>query len=74
MTREIEGRFETATELAEELARFQRGEPIQSRRVSTLQRTWMWAKRNQAIASLLATVAATLLIGIIVSSTFAYQA
>jgi serine/threonine protein kinase len=74
MTREIDGRFETATELAEELARFERGEPIQSRRVSTLKRTWMWAKRNQAIASLLATVAATLLIGIIVSSTFAYQA
>ena len=74
LTRELDGRFATAKILADELNRFQRGEPILSRPIGSLQRTWMWAKRNQAVASLLATVAVTLLIGSAVSTSFAVKA
>ncbi len=74
LTRDIDKRFATAKDLVDELDRYQRGEPIESRRVGTIQRTWMWAKRNQAVASLMAAVAITLVIGTIVSSTFAIQA
>ena len=74
LTRELDDRFETAGLLSEELGRFQRGEPIESRRINTLKRTWMWAKRNQAIAGLMATVALTMLVGTIVASAFAIKA
>ena len=74
LTRELDGRFATAKDLADELARFERGEPILSRRTSTLKRTWMWAKRNRAVASLLATVAFTLVAGSIVSTVFGIKA
>ena len=74
LTREIDKRFATAKLLADELGRFQRGEPIHSRRITLVNRTWMWAKRNQTVASLMAVVAITLLVGTVVSSTFAIQA
>ncbi|MEX2188033.1 MAG: serine/threonine-protein kinase [Pirellulales bacterium] len=49
-------RFATARELCDELQRTQRGEPIVSRPVGRIERTWRWAKRFPAVASLLATV------------------
>ncbi|RIK80547.1 MAG: hypothetical protein DCC68_10850 [Planctomycetota bacterium] len=49
-------RFTTAREFCDELQRVQRGEPILSRPVGRIERTWRWAKRFPAVASLLATV------------------
>ncbi len=49
-------RFATARDLRDELQRTQRGEPIVSRPVGRVERTWRWAKRFPAVASLLATV------------------
>jgi eukaryotic-like serine/threonine-protein kinase len=43
-------RYPTAAELAEELARFRRGEPVVSRPVGRLERAWRWCKRNPAVA------------------------
>ena len=47
-------RLPTANELAEELGRFLRHEPIRSRPVGWLQQLWKWCQRKPAIASLAA--------------------
>jgi WD40 repeat protein len=49
-------RYATAKELANELGRFLRGEPICTRPVSSFERVWRWAARNPVIASLAALV------------------
>ncbi len=59
-------RYQTAAELAEELGRFLRGEPVLARPVSRAERVWRWAKRRPAIAALTAAVAilaVTILVG-----------
>ena len=53
-------RYPDVTALAEDLRRFQAGEPIVARPVSEAERIWRWCLRNKAVASLIAT-AATLL-------------
>ncbi|MEM8679746.1 MAG: bifunctional serine/threonine-protein kinase/formylglycine-generating enzyme family protein, partial [Planctomycetota bacterium] len=59
MAKEPTQRFQTAGELAEELERWQRGEPIVSRRIGVLTRTWRWARRNPQVATLLTAVIAS---------------
>ncbi|MBL8900830.1 MAG: tetratricopeptide repeat protein, partial [Planctomycetes bacterium] len=46
-------RYRSALELAEDLARLQRGEPIRARRAGPLRRAWRWAQREPLSASLL---------------------
>jgi hypothetical protein len=53
-------RYQTARELAYELRRFQRGEPILSRPISRAQRAWRWCRRHPmgaVAAALLAIIA-----------------
>jgi WD40 repeat protein/tetratricopeptide (TPR) repeat protein len=66
-------RFQTAGELAEELGRYLRGEPIRSRRVSFPERTWRWARRNPRIAALVASVALLLVTVTVGSLVAAWQ-
>jgi WD40 repeat protein len=47
-------RYATAGDLAEDLRRFQTGEPIRARPVVRLERTWKWVKRRPAVTALLA--------------------
>ncbi len=67
-------RYESALLLAEDLRRFQAGEPVVARRVGGLERAWRWCRRNPALATLAGAVAAALVCGTIVSAYFAVRA
>lgn len=50
-------RYQTATELAEDLQRFLTGKPVLARPVGTLERVAKWARRHPTVASLSGVVA-----------------
>ena len=50
--KEIHRRYASAEGLAEDLRRFQAGEPIAARPVSSLERGWKWARRRPAMAGM----------------------
>ncbi len=69
-------RYSSAGALADDLARFQRGEPITARPVGWLERGVKWVRRRPAVAALLALLFASLialLIGGWVSAISLYQ-
>src|SRR5262249_19993995 len=72
--REPGRRYVSAAELAEELGRYERGEPVRARPVGRLERTWRWSKRNRVVASLLALVLLLLLLGTSVAWLLAVRA
>jgi WD40 repeat protein/serine/threonine protein kinase len=63
LAKEPAKRYATAADLAEDLARFQRGEPILARPTPAWERAWKAIKRRPTISSLAALVAITAIAG-----------
>jgi WD40 repeat protein len=64
LQKEPRRRYASALELAEDLHRFQAGEPIRARPVSAWERAVKWAKRRPAVAALSALSALLALVGL----------
>src|SRR5204862_1486935 len=63
LRKEPEKRYASAEALAEDLRRWQSGEPIQARPVGRVERSVKWVKRNPVVAALLASVVLALVTG-----------
>jgi WD40 repeat protein len=74
LRKEPEKRYASAAELADDLARYERGEPIRARPVGGLERCVKWVKRNPVVAGAAAVVLLTLIGGIIGTSLGLVQA
>lgn len=74
LQKEIPRRFLTAEDLAEELRRFLRGEPIRSRPIGRWEYLRRWCRRNPLSTGLIAGLAAVLLIGVAATTTFVMRA
>jgi tetratricopeptide (TPR) repeat protein len=68
--KEPDRRYQTARELAEDLRRWLRSEPIRARRIGTIGRASRWCRRNPSLATM-TVVALLLLLAVAVGSTAA---
>jgi eukaryotic-like serine/threonine-protein kinase len=67
-------RYATAHELADDLGRYVREEPIRARSVGRLARGWRWCRRNRLVAVLTGAVVLCLLAGTAISTSLAMLA
>src|SRR5206468_1841566 len=74
MSKEPAGRYQTARQLADDLRRYLKGEPILARPLGRLARTWRCCRRNPTVASLTAAVVVLLVAGATVATSFAIDA
>jgi formylglycine-generating enzyme required for sulfatase activity/predicted Ser/Thr protein kinase len=74
LTKHPEQRYPSAKVLAEELERWQRGEPILARPIGVFGRTWRWMKRNPQVAGLIGTVVAVVLLASIAIGSLGWSA
>ena len=70
MDKEPSGRYATARDMADDLRRFLKGEPIHARPIGRAERLWRWCRRKPALASMTA-AAAILLLVVALGGTFA---
>jgi serine/threonine protein kinase len=61
-------RYQTATEFADDLERFQQGQPVLARETPAWRKARLWAQRNPVLTLALASTVGSLLLGTIVSS------
>jgi serine/threonine-protein kinase len=62
MEKEAGARYPSAEAFAEDLSRFQRGEPVRARPATLSERAWKWARRNPTAARALGAALAVLLL------------
>ena len=62
LAKEPQRRYATAQELAADLERFLRGEPIHARPVTRFERAWRWCRREPALAGAIGVVALALVV------------
>src|SRR5581483_6034906 len=72
MAKEPARRYESALELAEDLRRFLRDEPILARSAGRAERAWRWCRRNPKLAASSGVAAAALLLTAAVGATLAF--
>jgi tetratricopeptide (TPR) repeat protein len=70
LAKEPAARYATAGELADDLERFLRGEPIRARPISRLGRAWRWSRRRPKVATLLSAFVA-LVVTVVIGSIYA---
>src|SRR5204863_1818726 len=58
-------RYQTPTEMAEDLKRFVEDRPVRARRASEAEKLWRWCRRNPLPASLLAGIVLVFLAGFV---------
>ena len=71
LEKETGKRYRTAKGLADDLNRFREGKAIAARPITQTERAWRWCGRNPVVASLLAAVTLSLILGTTISSYFA---
>jgi len=74
LRKEPERRYSSARELADDLGRFVRGEPVAAHPVGRLERVAKWIRRNPTVATLSAVAALALVAGTVVSLVFGVEA
>jgi serine/threonine protein kinase len=67
-------RYTSASEMADDLRRYQEDRPIRARRASSAEQAWRWCRRNPAVAGLIAAVLLVFAAGAGVAGYFAVQA
>ena len=67
-------RYQDAAQVSLELQRIVRGEPIQARPISKLERGWRWCVRNRTVSAMLALCLASLTLGLLAASWQAVKA
>lgn len=74
LEKEPHKRYQTASELADELNRWLEGRPILARPISRIEYGFRWIRRNPTVAGLLCGIMLLMMVGTTVSSVFAVRA
>ncbi len=74
LRKEPEKRYQSAHDLADDLRRFQAGEPILARPVGRIEKGWRWCRRNKMVAALTAGITVAAVSALLASIGYLWQA